>query len=153
MPTIVIVEFMTREAVDDLVPDHDPAWRQVSRAPDLKSLLACADIVSLHVPRLPSTENLAAIAAMRPGAILINAARGGIVDGAALADALCSGRLGGAALDVLAVEPATTDSIARFKGLANLILTPPIAGPTIQSDIRVSQATADNVRRALSAPA
>ncbi|MEZ5935322.1 MAG: hydroxyacid dehydrogenase [Alphaproteobacteria bacterium] len=143
-------------AYDPHVPADDPAWQLVSRAPDLPSLLAHADIVSLHVPRLPSTENLIdgkAIASMKTGAILINAARGGIVDEQALAEGLRSGHLGGAALDVLAVEPPNEESIARFRGLDNLILTPHIAGPTIQSDIRVSNATAENVRRVLSSPA
>lgn len=142
-------------AHDPHVPAADPAWHQVTRVPDLSSLLKTADIVSLHVPRLPSTENLIdaeAIALMKPGAILINAARGGLVDEAALAKALRSGRLAGAALDVLATEPPTRDSVAGFRGLDNLILTPHIAGPTVQSDIRVSGVTADNVRRVLSPP-
>lgn len=143
-------------AYDPHVAADHPAWRQVTQAPDLTSLLKRADIVSLHVPRLPSTENLidqAAIDLMKPGAILINAARGGIVDEQALADALHHGRLGGAALDVLATEPPTEESVAKFRGLTNLILTPHIAGPTVQSDVRVSNATADNVRRALSGEA
>lgn len=142
-------------AYDPHVPADDPAWGQTARASDLVDLLKRADIVSLHVPRLPETENLidsAAIASMKPGAILINAARGGIVDEEALAQALRSGQLGGAALDVLATEPPVPESVARFKGLDNLILTPHIAGPTIQSDIRVSGVTADNVRSVLEKP-
>ena len=139
-------------AYDPHVAADDPVWRQANRTPDLVSLLTRADIVSLHVPKLPSTENLidaSAIASMKPGAILINAARGGIVDEQALAEALRTGHLGGAALDVLATEPPTPESLDRFKNLDNLILTPHIAGPTIQSDIRVSGVTADNVRRVL----
>ena len=89
---------------------------------------------------------------MKQGAILINAARGGIVDEQALAEALRSGHLGGAALDVLDVEPPTQESVAKFRGLDNLILTPHVAGPTVQSDVRVSGVTADNVRRVLSRP-
>ena len=143
-------------AHDPHVPAEDPAWRLATRCPELGELLASADIVSLHVPKLPSTENLIdarAIQAMKPNAILINAARGGIVDEAALADALHAGHLGGAALDVLAVEPPTKESVARFRGLDNLILSPHVAGPTVQSDIRVSGLTADNLRRVLSSPA
>ncbi|MEM7042050.1 MAG: hydroxyacid dehydrogenase [Pseudomonadota bacterium] len=143
-------------AYDPHLPEDDPAWRLASRCTDVAELLAAADIVSLHVPKLPSTENLIdaeAIQLMKPGAILINAARGGIVDEEALANALSSGHLGGAALDVLAVEPPTKESVAKFRGLDNLILTPHVAGPTIQSDIRVSGVTADNVRRILSSPA
>ncbi len=142
-------------AHDPNVPADDPAWKQVSRAAELDDLLTTADIVSLHIPRLPSTEHLIdgdAIASMKPGAILINAARGGVVDEEALATALRSGHLGGAALDVLETEPPTKESIAKFKDLSNLILTPHIAGPTIQSDIRVSGVTANNVRRVLSSP-
>jgi len=143
-------------AYDPHVPADDPAWREVTRMADLAGLLRKADIVSLHIPRLPSTENLIdsdALASMKSGAILINAARGGIIDEAALAEALRSGHLAGAALDVLAVEPPSKESIAKFKGLDNLILTPHIAGPTIQSDIRVSGVTADNVRRVMSSSA
>lgn len=143
------------KAFDPHLPADDPAWKQVIRTSEFADLLSSADIVSLHIPRLPSTENLIdgqAIASMKPGAILINAARGGIVDEEALAQALRSGHLGGAALDVLATEPATKESIAKFKGLDNLILTPHIAGPTIQSDIRVSCVTADTVRHVLSSP-
>ena len=140
-------------AFDPHLPKDDPAWHQVIRSSNLAELLKAADIVSLHVPRLPSTENLIdgdAILSMKPGTILINAARGGIIEEEALALALRSGHLGGAALDVLATEPPSKDSVAKFKGLDNLILTPHIAGPTIQSDIRVSGVTADNVRRVLS---
>lgn len=140
-------------AFDPHIPADDAAWEAAERVTELSDLLRKSDIVSLHVPRLPSTENLidgAALSLMKPNAILINAARGGIVDEAALADALKTGHLGGAALDVLAVEPPTKESVVKFQGLDNLILTPHIAGPTVQSDIRVSGVTAENVRRVLS---
>lgn len=139
-------------AFDPFVDADDPAWTSVTRETELSALLATADIVSLHVPYLPSTENMidtAAIETMKQHAILINAARGGIVDEEALARALKSGRLGGAALDVLATEPPTKESVAKFKNIDNLILTPHVAGPTVQSDIRVSGVTAANVRRVL----
>lgn len=139
-------------AFDPHIAINDAAWEATTRVDDIAELLRRADIVSLHVPKLPSTENLIdgpALQLMKPDAILINAARGGIVDEAALADALRAGRLGGAALDVLAVEPPTKESVAKFQGLDNLILTPHIAGPTVQSDIRVSGVTAENVRRVL----
>lgn len=139
-------------AFDPFVDADDSAWAGVKRETELSALLASADIVSLHVPFLPSTAKLideAAIKIMKPGAILINAARGGIVDEDALASALKSGHLGGAALDVLATEPPTMESVAKFKGAQNLILTPHIAGPTVQSDVRVSDVTAANVSRVL----
>jgi (S)-sulfolactate dehydrogenase len=90
-----------------------------------------------------------AIERMREGAVLINTARGGVVDEDALAAALISGRLGGAALDVFETEPLTLAEAARFKGVPNLILTPHIAGPTQESNARVSTITAENIRRAL----
>jgi len=140
-------------AHDPFLSADDPAWQEATRMANLTDLLQKADIVSLHVPKLPSTENLInndAIALMKTSAILINAARGGIVDEEALANALRAGHLAGAALDVLAIEPPTKESVAKFAGLDNLILTPHVAGPTLQSDVRVSSVTADNVRQVLS---
>ena len=148
-------------ALDVLVSAYDPhvrkgdrAWLGASYADSLARLLELSDIVSLHLPLSPATRGLIdarAIALMRPGALLINAARGGIVDEAALAEALRAGRIGGAALDVFADEPLTAAAAGRFAGLPNLILTPHIAGRTEECDVRVSAVTAANVRRALEA--
>ncbi len=80
---------------------------------------------------------------------MINAARGGVVDEAALAAALKAGQLGGAALDVFEVEPLTADAGDKFSGLDNLILTPHIAGVTEESNIRVSHLIAETVLRHL----
>lgn len=140
-------------AYDPFVPPDDPAWNamDVVRS-DWDDLLARADAVSLHVPLSDGTRHLIdakAISKMKPAAVLINAARGGVVDEAALASALREGRLRGAALDVFEVEPLTADSAARFVGLSNLILTPHIAGVTEESNVRVSAVTAANVRRVL----
>jgi (S)-sulfolactate dehydrogenase len=84
---------------------------------------------------------------MKPGAVLVNTARGGIVDEAAVAAALRSGHLGGAALDVFAVEPLTGSN--PFAGCPNLLLTPHVAGVSAQSNERVSAMIADRVLEAL----
>jgi (S)-sulfolactate dehydrogenase len=87
------------------------------------------------------------IARMRPGAVLINTSRGGIVDEAALADALRTGHLRGAALDVFEQEPLPAGS--PLAGAPNLILTPHIAGLTQEANTRVSDMVAAGVTMAL----
>ena len=138
-------------ASDPYVPEDSPAWRGVARM-DLGALVAAADVVSLHVPLIDETRHLlseAAIARMRPDAVLINAARGGVVDEKALAAALREGRLAGAALDVFETEPLTHQAAAVFSGAPNLILTPHIAGVTQESNVRVSELIARRVRESL----
>lgn len=142
---------MTVTACDPLLPADHLAWASAERR-SLQELLAESDVVSLHVPLTESTRNMidaAALAAMKSDAILVNAARGGIVDEAALCDALRRGRLGGAALDVFAHEPVDAGHGARFAGVPNLILTPHIAGVTEESNVRVSAVTAQAVARHL----
>ncbi len=141
-------------AFDPGLPADDAGFAEagVARAADLGALLAAADAVSLHVPLTPATRNLIdaeALARMRPGAVLINAARGGVVDEAALAEALRQGRLGGALLDVFASEPLPAES--ALAGAPNLILTPHVAGVTEESNVRVSAAVAAAVREVLHA--
>lgn len=116
----------------------------------LDEVLASADVISLHVPLVDSTRNLfdaARIAAMKPGAVLVNTSRGGIVDEAALAAALSSGKLGGAALDVFGSEPLAAN--AAFAACPNLLLTPHIAGVSSESNQRVSFMIAQRVLQAL----
>lgn len=113
----------------------------------LGALLAEADIVTLHVPETPETIGMigrAEIAAMKPGAILINNARGTVVDLDAAADALRSGHLLGAAFDVFPVEPARNGE--RFEsplqGIPNVILTPHIGGSTAEAQTRIGEEVA-----------
>jgi len=134
-------------AHDPYVEADDVAWR-LARRMELGELLELADAVSLHVPLTTETRHLIGpdrIAAMKPGAVLVNAARGGVVDEAALVEALGSGHLGGAALDVFETEPLTAAAGARFARLRNVILTPHIAGLTEESNARVSEMVADKV--------
>ncbi|MGF1594034.1 MAG: NAD(P)-dependent oxidoreductase [Kiloniellaceae bacterium] len=143
---------MKLAACDPFVAADDPAWGDVARHESLESLLPAVDALSLHVPLTEGTRNLidaAALGRMRDDAVLVNTARGGVVDEAALAEALKAGRLGGAALDVFEAEPLTAAAAAPFAGLANVILTPHIAGVTQEANVRVSALTAEQVRRAL----
>jgi len=141
-------------AYDAMMPADDPAWDNARRM-DLESLVANADVISLHCPLLPQTRNLideAQFELMKKGAILINSARGGIVNEAACAAALRSGDLGGAALDTLDVEPINAATCDLFAGVQNLIMTPHIAGVTQESNRRIAEVAAANVRRVLKAP-
>lgn len=142
-------------AFDPYLADADPAWSNV-HACDLDELLATADVISLHVPLTQTTKDLIgtnALSKMKPGALLINTARGGIVDETALAAALREGKLGGAALDVFGSEPLDRTAAAVFDNCPNLILTPHIAGVTHPANVRVSQVTVENVLQVLTASA
>ena len=141
---------------------HDAAVRDVQLANELRAralpldeLLASADIVSLHVPLLPSTRAMLGdreLKRMKPGAILINAARGGIVDEAALARHIASAHLGGVAVDVYSTEPPSADnplfSIGN-KADGRLLLTPHIAGVTRQAWAFLFRTAWENVERVL----
>ncbi|MEZ0472589.1 phosphoglycerate dehydrogenase [Luteimonas salinilitoris] len=107
-------------------------------AAGLHDLLAHSDVVSLHVPETTATQGMfgaAEIAAMKPGAHLLNASRGSVVDIDALAAALREGRLGGAAVDVFPVEPKGKDEAfeSPLRGLDNVILTPHVGGSTLEA--------------------
>nr|WP_319383584.1 hydroxyacid dehydrogenase [uncultured Roseibium sp.] len=138
-------------AFDPYLTPTDPAWSDV-RSCGLEELLALADVLSLHVPLTQSTRNLIdadALSKVKPGALLINTARGGVVDERALAEALKTGRLAGAALDVFATEPLDASTAAIFEACPNLILTPHVAGVTEPANARVSQVTVENVLHVL----
>jgi (S)-sulfolactate dehydrogenase len=138
-------------AFDALMDGAHPAFAESgARCLGLDALVAEADVVSLHVPLVDSTRRLfgaARIAAMRPGAVLINTSRGGVVDEVAVAQALRAGRLGGAALDVFEAEPLA--AAPHFADCPNLLLTPHIAGVTADSNERVSSLVARKVLEAL----
>ncbi len=115
-----------------------------------REVLEESDVVTLHVPLTDETRGMIdakVLAAMKPGAVLINAARGGVVDEVALCEALRSGHLGGAALDTFAHEPLGAHN--PFGGVPNLILTPHIGGVTVEANARVSEMTARRVARHL----
>jgi phosphoglycerate dehydrogenase-like enzyme len=122
---------------------------------ELSALLSRADLVTLHVPLLPATRNLigaAEIAAMKPGAVLVQASRGGVVDEAALAAALEAGHLGGAAVDVYAAEPPPPDHPLLSLSPAaaqRTLLTPHIAGVTRQASAFLFRSAWENVERVL----
>jgi (S)-sulfolactate dehydrogenase len=137
---------------------YDPAFTpepglDVSPMP-LADCLAASDAISLHMPLTDTTRsmiNAETLAMMRPGAVLVNTARGGIVDHDALAASLRSGHLGGATLDVFENEPTTPASLAMFSDLSNIWLTPHIAGVTVEATQRVSWMTVKAVADHLNA--
>jgi (S)-sulfolactate dehydrogenase len=137
---------------------HDPligmgaaVWKETGVEPlSSDELLATSDVVSLHIPLDDSTRGFLGrerLARMKRGAILINTARGGVVDEAALAEALQAGRLGAAAIDVFEEEPLPAG--APLCSAPNILLTPHIAGVTVESNERVSGLIAERVAAAL----
>ncbi|HLL18867.1 MAG TPA: hydroxyacid dehydrogenase [Rubrivivax sp.] len=138
-------------AFDALLDPADPAWAAaVAQPASLDEVVGRADVVSLHLPLLDSTRGLfdaQRLAAMKPGAVLINTSRGGIVDEPALAIALKSGQLGGAAIDVFEAEPLP--AAPHFDNCPNLLLTPHIAGVSVEANTRVSSLIAHKVLQAL----
>ncbi|MGW0161375.1 2-hydroxyacid dehydrogenase [Mycobacterium sp. NPDC003323] len=122
--------------------DGHPGWRP------LPALLAASDIVSLHLPLTDATHHLLdrdALALMKPDAVLVNTARGPIVDEDALADALRTGRLAAAGLDVFSTEPVTADN--PLLGLDNVVLTPHVTWYTADTMRRYLEFAVDNCRR------
>lgn len=114
----------------------------------LEGVLTGADIVSLHLPLTPQTQRMIdakALASMKRGAILINTARGGLVDEPALVSALCSGHLRGAGLDVFGQEPVDPDN--PLLGLPNVVLAPHQAWLTPETLDRSLAAAFENIRR------
>lgn len=139
---------MTVIAHDPFVPDERIAELGVEPVA-LDELLARADVVSLHATLTDESRHMigaAQLAAMKPGALLVNCARGGLVDEAALIAALRSGHLGGAALDVFEDEPQPN---AELVGLPNVVATPHVAASTEEAQVHVAVEAAEQVLEVL----
>lgn len=139
---------MTVIAHDPFVPDERIAELGVEPV-GLDELLARADVLSLHATLTDESRQMigaAQLAAMKPGALLVNCARGGLVDEAALIDALRSGHLGGAALDVFEDEPQPN---AELVGLPNVVATPHVAASTEEAQVHVAVEAAEQVLEVL----
>jgi glycerate dehydrogenase len=131
-----------------MVCNRPGAAPMAGRVP-LEELLATADVVSLHCPLTPSSRGLIGareLARMKPDALLINTARGALVDGAALARALKEGRLGGAGIDVLPAEPPADDEPLIDPSIPNLIVTPHVAWAAFEARQRCLDEMAANIR-------
>ena len=118
---------------------------------DLETLLHSSDIISLHCPLFPETEkliNARAIEKMKNGAILLNTARGQVIDEAAVADALKTGKLRGAAMDVVSEEPIRADN--PLLSAPNCIITPHMAWAPMETRQRILDITVENIRGFLS---
>ncbi|MFG1705994.1 NAD(P)-dependent oxidoreductase [Nonomuraea sp. M3C6] len=122
-------------------PRKDPGFE------DLDSLVSSSDVVVVVIALSDETRALVDPRGMKEGALLVNAARGGVVDQRALVDALRAGRLGGAALDVFEVEPLPSDDPLRE--LPNVLLSPHVAGVTPEATSRLLTATLDNLAAAV----
>lgn len=131
-------------------PYKDPWPDGIERVLDLAAMLAEADCVSIHVPLTKETRNLlgeVALGRMKSTAILVNTARGGIVDEAALGVAIRAARLAGAGLDVVVDEPLKPDH--PLAGIPNVILTPHVAGVTEEGMMNMAVTAAEDVLRVL----
>jgi (S)-sulfolactate dehydrogenase len=137
-------------AYDPIMPASSPVFAELGvKAATLDEVTTQSDVVTLHVPLVDSTRglfNAQRIASMKTGAVLINTSRGHIVDVAAVAAALKSGHLGGAALDVFDAEPLPESPM--FENCPGLLLTPHISGVTYEANERVSFLIADKVMEA-----
>jgi phosphoglycerate dehydrogenase-like enzyme len=136
---VIVAEHRSRSSATDSLP----------RVP-LRELFASADIVTLHVPLTAATRNLVGageLASMKRGALLVNTARGALIDATALRAALASGALGGFAADVLDVEPPRPDD--PLLGAENVLLTPHVASLTAATYRTLCRSTAENVVRVL----
>ncbi len=147
------VEKLARTFGMNMLIAQRPGGTPQSGRLELDALLPQVDVLSLHCPLVPATHqliNAAALAEMRSDALLINTARGGVVDNAALANALRQGVIKGAGIDVLEQEPPPADHPLLQPGIPNLIVTPHIAWAAIESRQRLMDKVAQNLAAWLS---
>jgi D-3-phosphoglycerate dehydrogenase len=140
------MKFVAYDPYVTAAPSGGPEIKMVS----LDELLAAADFVTIHIPKTPETAGLidsAALAKMKPTAFVINAARGGVLDEAALFDALTTGTIAGAGLDVYATEPCTDSPLF---GLDNVVATPHLGASTEEAQEKAGVAVAESVVAAFS---
>jgi len=145
------IGFEMRILASDPYLTEDQASEVGARLVGMAELLHRSDVITVHTPLTAQTRGLlgrAQLEATKPGAFVLNVARGGIVDEEALADSLRSGQLAGAAVDVFAVEPMTPDNPLR--GAPNVVLTPHLGASTAEAQDRVGLEMAEQVLMALS---
>jgi len=131
-----------------LFADHAPPRAEGVQFTPVDTVLRESDVVTLHLPLTAQTRNLIGareLAAMKPGALLVNTARGGLVDERALADALRKGAIGGAGFDVLSVEPPRAGNPLLELDLPNLIVTPHVAWSSREAMQALADQLIDNV--------
>jgi D-3-phosphoglycerate dehydrogenase len=141
---------MKAQALGMRVLYYDPRSSGIAlgKGVSLDELFASSDYISLHVPLTPETKGMigeAALAKMKKNAVVINTARGGLVDEEALYNALKEGRIGGAALDVYPAEPYS----GKLCGLSNVVLTPHIAGSTMEAQVRIGLELVEKLKQEL----
>ena len=136
-------------SIHSSAPSATASWASRRRA-DADDLYAQADFITVHLPKTPETEgwlDAQAFAKMRDGVRILNVARGGLIDDAALKDALDSGKVGGAALDVFPAEPMTDYPL--FDGYPNVVVTPHLGASTAEATDRAGYQSAEQVVAAL----
>ncbi len=138
---------MKVRAYDPFVDPSEAEAQGIELYPDLESLLPVCDFISLHVPLTPETENLISekeFKLMKPTAIIVNTARGGVIDEVALTEALRENRIAGAGLDVFCDEPDLQCDLPLFN-TENVVFSPHIGGITEEATYRMAEAVATNM--------
>ena len=138
---------MKTVAYDPYLDKDSNVWKETKNL-DLDNLLSISDIISLHIPLSKETKNLIdekKLRLIKNSSVIINAARGGVIDENQLAKLLKENKIGGAALDVFNEEPVNKEYAKKFEGINNLILTPHIGGVTKESNERVSEMIAKKI--------